>query len=301
MAKPLREDEIGQDTLIEYLDTKSDFHFELKILKMMKDHGLPCEHGGHYVDPVTQKSREFDIRCRIAAGRFRLQLAVECKNLRVSNPLLVTAVARTKDESYHQAAVIVDPTAVVVELAGQIITREPEESRAQSVRVRGRQSIYPPGEPVGKSTAQVGLSKHGEPEIVAGDSDIYEKWGQCLSSLTDLVGEMEDMRDAADHTMWLAATAIPILVVPDRTLWRALYADDGSRAEDPRRVDHVSMFAGKRYRLGNWGDKLSISHVEIMTESGLKGFIRQSLLSAEAISSTFFANVDPPKPPRERF
>lgn len=292
MARQLRDNEIGQDLLIEYLETQSDFHFELKILKMMRDHLLPCEHGGHYSDPVTGKSREFDIRCRVAQGRCHVQLAVECKNLRKNFPLLISTLPRTVEESYHEAVVIADPPMETREILGQIIEEESLKSRARPMRVKGHQSIYRPGDLVGKSTSQVGLSVGRDHEIVVGDSDIYEKWGQCVSSLTDLIRETEHMRLLSRPKEWLVATAIPILVIPDGTLWRVSYADDGARIDNPQQVHRVSVFAGMKYRLRKLADSLSVSHVEIMTESGLKTFIKDHLSSTKTIADAFFQDVN---------
>ena len=289
MAKQLKGEGISQDTLIEYLDTKSDFQFELKILKMMKDHGLPCEHGGHYVDPVTKLSREFDIRCRVAAGRYRLQLAVECKNLQRNFPLLVSAVQRSENECYHDAAIITHPTLWVK--WGAARSNYMNVQRARFMRVGGASSHYRVGGTVGKTTAQVGIST--SKEIVSGDSGIYEKWGQCLSSLDELVAEMDDMPLLpSDH--WLAAVALPILVVPDGVLWRTVYDEGGTRSEDPKPVNRVSIYAGKDYSLGPLHlGHLTVSHVEIMTESGLDQFIRENLTSATALAQTFFEDVNP--------
>lgn len=296
MARQLRDDEIGQDTLIEYLETRSDFHFELKILKMMRDSGLPCEHGGHYSDPITQKSREFDIRCRVMEDKCHVQLAVECKNLKKNFPLLVSTLPRTVEESYHEAVVIADPPVKTTEVSGVPIDEKSSGSRTRPVRVKGHQSIYRPGDLVGKSTNQVGLSVGKDPEIVISDSDIYEKWGQCVSSLTDLIGEMEHMRVQSHPNATLLATAIPILVVPNGTLWRVSYADDGTRINDPHQVNHISVFAGMKYRLRRLVDRLNVSHVEIMTEDGLRDFIQSHLSSNKAMVEAFFQGITSDKP-----
>ena len=293
MARQLRDDEIGQDTLVDYLETRSDFHFELKILKMMRDHGLPCEHGGHYSDPVTRKSREFDIRCRVAHDRCHVQLAVECKNLKNNFPLLISALPRTVEESYHDTVVIADPPIETREILGETIEEESLESRALPVRVKGHQSIYRPRDIVGKSTSQVGLSASKDSEIVFSDSDIYEKWGQCVSSLTDLISETERMRILSRPNEWLVATAIPILVIPDGTLWCVSYSENGIRIDNPKQVHRVSVFAGMKYRLRKLADSFNVSHVEFMTESGLKTFIEDHLLSVKAIADAFFQDVKP--------
>ena len=53
-------------------------------------------------------------------------------------------------------------------------------SRAETLSIRGKHSMYKRGEPVGKSTVQVGRASDGS--ISANDSELYEKWEQCLGS-----------------------------------------------------------------------------------------------------------------------
>ena len=58
----LKDDPIQDSDLKEYLNSYSDFSFELSVLKMLRENDVSCEHGGLYEDPVTGKYREFDIR-----------------------------------------------------------------------------------------------------------------------------------------------------------------------------------------------------------------------------------------------
>ena len=103
MAKTTKSDSpITEADLREYLKTRADFAFEMRVLKTLRNLGFECEHGGTYKDPITQKVRQFDIRARRTQGPFHLWLAVECKNLQAGRPLLVHAVARRETEAYHQ-------------------------------------------------------------------------------------------------------------------------------------------------------------------------------------------------------
>ena len=52
--------------------------FELRVLKELTDLKLNCQHGGAYDDPITGKSREFDIRALMYGDEFlRVHLSVE--------------------------------------------------------------------------------------------------------------------------------------------------------------------------------------------------------------------------------
>lgn len=99
MAK-LKNIEISASDINEYLDSYSDFSFEVKTQKELVNLGFQCQHGGTYEDPITGKSREFDIR---ATKRYeyhesfiyRLCLSVECKNIRANCPLVIHCSPRT--------------------------------------------------------------------------------------------------------------------------------------------------------------------------------------------------------------
>ncbi|MBZ2186455.1 MAG: hypothetical protein K7J46_17245, partial [Bryobacter sp.] len=54
--------QISSEEIDTHLEATSDFAFELKCLKLMRTLGWRSQHGGTYRDPVTDKSREFDIR-----------------------------------------------------------------------------------------------------------------------------------------------------------------------------------------------------------------------------------------------
>lgn len=100
-----------QDTVIEksdietYLNDLSDFTFEIKTLKAFTSLGFECEHAGTYDDPVTGKTREFDIRARKRLLdeeklKLDLSLSVECKNIKDNFPLVIHSTKRTEAESY---------------------------------------------------------------------------------------------------------------------------------------------------------------------------------------------------------
>ncbi|HVN14346.1 MAG TPA: hypothetical protein VMT73_01300, partial [Anaerolineales bacterium] len=83
----LSDNPITESDIEEYLNGYSDFSFEIQVLNKFLGLGFTCEHGGVYDDPVTHKSREFDIRALYNKGAIRLRLSVECKNLHDNFPL----------------------------------------------------------------------------------------------------------------------------------------------------------------------------------------------------------------------
>jgi len=68
MAK-LKHAPIVAADLVEFLDSQSDFAFEIRVLNSLIALGFECEHGGTYDDPATNKPREFDIRATRRRGQ----------------------------------------------------------------------------------------------------------------------------------------------------------------------------------------------------------------------------------------
>jgi hypothetical protein len=289
----LKPDPIQKSDLIEYLDSYSDFSFELSVLKMLRANGLECEHGGLYEDPVTGKSREFDIRAIKTIHNYRVRLAVECKNIRENFPVLISCIPRHKYESYHQIALLSEPNT-----SGLFTIPNQFRVRAKILSIRGKYSIYKPHEVVGKSTVQVGITS--EKVISANDNNLHDKWSQCLSSTTDLVLRTYWDGDKEEGSFYFSLV-IPIVVIPNDRLWIVKYDDDGNRVSEPNQTDRCSCFIDKYYGMGTklsatkyygMGTKLSatrirISHMEIMTIDGLKFFANSHLKSEIGISKLF--------------
>ncbi len=273
MAK-LRSDQIMKSDLLEYLDSYSDFSFELAVLKMLRERNIECEHGGHYEDPVTNKSREFDIRAtktinNSQAGNLRVRMAIECKNIRENFPILISCIPRHEQESHHQIALVSEPKQdSFIAIAGF-------QSRAKILNIRDSHSLYKNNEPVGKSTVQVGRAIDNT--ISSNDSELYEKWGQCLSSATDLVNHV--YWDGHKNKETYLSAVFPFVVVPNGRLWMVTYDEDGNRVCDPTPIDRVSCYINKSYRMGanTAGATMQLSHVEIVTFDGMTAFVDQHL------------------------
>ena len=104
MAK-LKDTAISKEDINEYLQNYSNFSFEIYALRKFISAGFSCQHAGTYEDPVTKKTREFDIRARKyieldAALHLNICFSVECKNLRDNFPLVVHCMPRDESECY---------------------------------------------------------------------------------------------------------------------------------------------------------------------------------------------------------
>lgn len=281
----LKPDPISVEHLTRFLDDHSDFSFEIRVLNELVGLGFTCEHGGSYEDPVTKKPREFDIRARRDFGKRILRLAVECKNVRENYPLLVSCVPRRDEEAFHEIAFSVNPDKASL--------RKPErfsvpamEPRSKAVRIRGDQSFYRSGDPVGKSCDQVGLTERGD--IAASDSDVYAKWSQALSSAHDLT--YEACRDGEERTGDVCLSLVfPLLVVPDGRLWVVEFDAEGNRACEPRQTDRCSYFVNLSYYHNTMlsGDEMTLSHLEFLTVAGLHEFVGQLCGSDDRLADSF--------------
>ena len=267
MAK-LKNIPIGESDLVEYLDTASDFAFELRCLERLSGMGFQCEHGGSYTDPVTKKTRQFDIRARKCDGRICVWCAVECKCLSESFPLLVMCVPRLREESFHDLILSYDP-----ELVEQDQPFVPALAKTcEAVRAAHPSSEYVCGEPVGKSCAQVGRADHDH-SIVANDAEVFEKWSQALASLGDLADRAAEHGEA-QHNIALSLI-LPVVVVPDGTLWKVDYEENGARKNNPTRAERCSFCVGHTYapRFPVGQTTVVVSHLEFVTFSGLHGLM----------------------------
>lgn len=268
MAK-LADQNIVAEDFQEYLQSQSDLAFELQVLKILKNEGCKCSHGGAYDDPVSKKTREYDIRAEINAENFKIKMAIECKNLRPNFPLLVSSIPRSKEEAFHQ---------ICLGSPGKRDNMAFEKYFGKKISVNTAQfqdsQLYATGEPVGKSCSQVGRT-HNDRQITSSDSEIYDKWSQALSSSYDLLTEIYQEIEKTNTVRF--CFFLPILVVPDGRLWEVQFSEIGEAVTPPKIVNRCQYFVGKSfYAKWNWtGHSYTFSHLEMMTVTGLKDFFQE--------------------------
>lgn len=281
MAK-LNAETITKADIEDYINGSSDFAFELRILKKINDLGFDCSHSGVYEDPVTKKSREFDIRAEKSHFNKSFRLAVECKNIRNNFPLVAHCVKRTSTESYHDI-VVTNPEI----RSGSYVVNFGVRHSSQRVSLTGNKSLYPEGGLVAKSIDQVGKGSNG---IISNDGSVFEKINQALHSAYDLIRAAH--YDKAETTR-NASIVLPILVIPDSRLWVIEYDEHGEQIGELNLADRVSYYVGQSWRVGYVGEKhmdfiwYEMSHLEIVSASHLETLLNELCCSQEALERTF--------------
>jgi hypothetical protein len=107
------------------------------------------------------------------------------------------------------------------------------------------------------------------------DSDIYDRWAQALSSAYDLFREairgVGGRGDRNEMTL-----VIPIVVVPNGTLWAICYDENGEIKGKPTETDECQVYVGHCYVwLNKAGDvrRYTVSHFHLNTLSGLESLL----------------------------
>lgn len=236
------------------LATSSDFAFEMETLSLLDSLQVLTEHAGTYLDPLTEKARQFDIRAHKQAGSLaEFRLAVECKNIGAHHPLAAHVVPRRPTEAFHSVLCYCS-------------AREGIAGLQQIARLEQLQSVYQTGQLVGKALDQVGFTPSGDPTL--GDSDVYDKYAQAINSLRDLVSlGAYDLRPTNQ-------VFVPILVVPNGRLWRVPYNEAGLRTSAAEQSDRVSVYIGRDWPCGTYRI-YTVSHLEVVTTSGLRALVTE--------------------------
>ena len=213
-------------------------------------------HGGTYKDQVTGKTRQFDYRCQISRNYrspVNIFLAVECKNLNPDFPVVVCGRQRTREESCH----------LFIEIG--------HDGKSQSKIVEGANSFYKPNSFVGKSLLR--LRKKDNRLCADGDSEVYDRWSQAVASSHDLA--FAAANNKSSHPYF--AFVMPVVVVPDNSLWIVTYNDDGLIAGDPIQVNQSDFYIDHKLLIGL---PFALTHIHFVTLKGL----------SELVST--FANAD---------
>jgi hypothetical protein len=248
---------------------EDDFGHEMRVGHVIRSYpNIVVQHGGTYTDSVTQKPRQFDYRCWLKKAEAQLSLAVECKNLSPSVPLVICGTRRRDNEAFHE---LIESRQGTFEGKSVIFSGLSSVTR----RANAENTFYLPAKFVGKSLVRVQTDK--SPMARTGDSDIYDKWAQALSSAVELAKSASSLAKDFSVAHFFSAV-LPIVIVPDCLLWRAVYDDTGNVLADPSQVSECELFVGREIEIGGtkgtpFFQRFTFSHVHFFTLSGLNSFL----------------------------
>jgi hypothetical protein len=267
MAK-IQDNKIEKTDIEQYLNNYSDFSFEVKVLKTLTSLGFNCKHSGTYEDPITKKTREFDIRAWKISDlddkvSFRFGMAVECKNIRENFPLVVHCMPRAKSEAFNDLVWSNSPTHNLT----------PFIEYGRQIRLEDDDTIYTAGGQVGKSCDQVGRRASQNGEITSSDSDVFDKISQSLNSMYDM---LRASHYAGGRESTIISFVLPVLVVPKDRIWAVSYDFDGNIINEPNIVSRIPYYIGKSWKFGGTPERTvwyHISHLEIVEIDFIKELI----------------------------
>lgn len=282
MAK-LKDDVICKEDINEFLEKHSNFAFEVKVLKEICSLGFEAEQCGTYEDPITRRTREFDIRATkrlIDEGDFKLDisLSIECKNLKNSFPLLVHCMPRGPNENYIDIVWASNSKPhPAFDLKSEHSTRIP---------LTGIHSPYEVLGAVGKSTDQIGRRDTQNQEVIGNDGDVFEKISQAINSAYDLISFAHY---SASKEIVVATVVIPVLVVPDDCIWSVWYKRDGSVEREPTLEPNIEYYIDKSWLVGDekneYQRRYYLSHLEIVQFNGIRDMLKK-YTESEALKSS---------------
>jgi hypothetical protein len=308
--------------IIATLAKDDDFGFEMRVgrvLRGAKDKNTVVRHGETYLDYRTGVERHFDFQCTIWKRNARLQLAVECKNIYRDSPIVVCGHRRIESESLHD---------LVFSGVGFLQVNDRQTANgvvSQVVKVGPVSSLYPTNSEtnfVGKSVFRPDPPKaptlsrdptkardsvEKEKERLAGlpargftlnrDDKGYDQWNQAVGSAAAMA--LKSLDHNSPFYAGVFTLSLPIVVVPDGTLWEVEFNADGVIETAPRQVTQTTLFRDHRIpradKKGTYFYRVvRLSHVHFFTESGLTNWL------SDVWGNTKFWDEAFPKEPCEK-
>lgn len=221
--------------------------------------------------------RQFDFSFKIVLDdTYCVQLAVECKNIFPGAPLVVSGTARNELEAYHE---------IIASFHGtygenQIETRHGAGSKTLRVR---RSAWYPATEFVGKSVGKMKPpkdKKYAGPlsgYVLTNDSEVYDPWSQAVANAAALAKRAMHVASRQRSPSVFTVT-LPIVVIPDETLWQLQYDEQGAYRGDAQAAQSCPVYRDQSFALETQEDfaqSWRCSHFEFRTISGLRELIKK--------------------------
>jgi hypothetical protein len=245
------------------------------------------KHGETYIDPITNKDRQFDYRCQIRFDdgtplefRYCVLLAVECKNLHKSSPLVVCGRQRTFEEAYHTFVESIFETS---------------SNLRQFARKIDHSSFYPANSFVGKSLVRLQLDGNSKLKTVP-QADIYDKWAQAVTSGKEMAKESGHFAKIYGGTRFWSFV-LPIVVVPDGLLWTATYDITGKIQGEPTLVQTCEFFIAARSVFHGTNSPFILTHIHFVTLRGFTALLKSLVDNPVNQKSVIFSENSERLPP----
>lgn len=111
------------------------------------------------------------------------------------------------------------------------------------------------------------------------DDDGYDAWNQALGSAADLaLRGLEFKLGHPTEPVFAATVTLPIMVVPDGSLWQMEFGEDGEPIHAPIQVSHVTVFRDHNVRrtekIGTpFYRVVRLPNIHFYTQTGLREFV----------------------------
>ncbi len=159
-------------------------------------------------------------------------------------------------------------------------------------RITGNDSVYFPEAFVGKSLLQ--LKKKEGKYTRTRDVEIYEKWSQALASAVDLVHTAGRNATAATN-QHVFTFVVPVVVLPDDSLWKIEYDVNGKIVGHPQPANEVDFFvaheASPSIEPGDLRQPYVFSHLHFLTLTGFAALLLRITSDKEWLRSAFHEQV----------
>lgn len=262
-----------------------DFAFEMRILRSLRENAgrdlySRVHHGGMYSDPIRGEPRQFDLLFEIERPPLSVRLAIECKNVFNLSPVVVCGCDRIAREARHD---------IVVWGRGVLERKEITRTGGVSVTIPVKNSaVFPKAEFVGKSVGKLrppkGPAKSGalnDGYALTNDSELYDPWSQAVAHAATIAKSAAGRPrepvggSVANPTFTIC---LPVVVVPDQTLWAVKYGESGEMEGEPTPVKQCDIYRDQRFTLveqREFFQTFDVSHFRFCTERGLADLVGQ--------------------------
>jgi hypothetical protein len=241
---------MSPEELRTFVAANDSFGFEMRVCAVLKGTALrDMKHGETYVDPVTGFNRQFDFRFTIRDERRCVLFALECKNIDPSLPVIVCGRKRPAREAFHDV----------------IISQTAASGPRSRIHRQKLSRIYPEDGFVGKSVLKPERDGSGKLKPKSIDAEIHDRWSQAIASSHDLIHQASKIGSS------VMSVILPAVVVPDGSLMKVAYDENGEAVTGPDPTDECALFIGHKYEIqpAERHPPVVLSHLHFYTLSGL--------------------------------